>query len=94
MYRGERMPNAKEQWTLSQGMFRVMIKDRNDLFKQRYEYESDDDMGEDLGGDADAADLDVEVDGELVEGAAAQEWTSDYLTKPNLYEINKQIFLT
>ena len=69
MYRGERIPSAKEQWTLSQGLYRVAIKDRNLLVKQRYEYESDDDMGEDLGGGLDGADLDVEAGGELEEGA-------------------------
>ena len=67
MYRGERIPTAKEQWTLAQGVFRTNIKDRNVLSKQRYEYESDEDMGEDLGGDPEGADLDVEAGGELNE---------------------------
>ena len=47
-----------------------MINDRNLMIKQRYEYESDDDMGEDLGGDPDAIDLDQEAEGEL----EATEW--------------------
>ena len=42
-----------------------MIKDNNRLVKQNWEYESDDDIGEDLGGDPDAVDLDVEAEGEL-----------------------------
>ena len=71
MYRGERMPTAKEQWTLANAVFRDSIKDRNKLVKHNYEYESDDDMGEDLGGNPETADLDVEVDGELEEGAQA-----------------------
>merc|ERR1719246_120255 len=31
MYRGERMPSAQEQWTLSNAVFRLAIKDRNVL---------------------------------------------------------------
>jgi len=63
MYRGERIPTGKEQWTLSNAVHRGMIKDRNYLIKQRMLYESDDDMGEDLGGNPDEADLDVVADG-------------------------------
>ena len=59
MYRGERMPTAKEQWTLCNAVFRQGIQDRNLLVKQRYEYESEDDMGEDLGGGIDE-DLEIE----------------------------------
>ena len=69
MYRGERIPTAKEQWTLSNSVHRQMINDRNYLVKQRWEYESDDDMGEDLGGGVDTGDLDVEAGGELEENA-------------------------
>ena len=68
MYRGERMPNAKEQWTLAKAVRRTIIKDRNVLVKQRYEYESDDDFGEDLEGDLGVDDLDVEAGGELEDG--------------------------
>ena len=46
----------------------MAIKDRNLWIKQRYEFESDDDMGEDLGGGLDGANLDVEAGGELEEG--------------------------
>ena len=64
MYRGERMPSAHEQWTLSNAIHRLSIKDRNLLVNSRMEYESDDDLGEDLGGGVEA-DLDVEAEGEL-----------------------------
>ena len=65
MYRGERMPTAEEQWTLHNAVYRMAIKDRNVLIKQRYEYESDDDFGEDLGGGFEGTDLDAEAAGEL-----------------------------
>ncbi len=51
-------------------MFRDSIKDRNILIKYNYEYESDDDMGEDLGGALEDVDLDVEATGEIEEGEA------------------------
>ena len=38
------------------------------MHKWNCEYDSDEDMGEDLGGDARAADLDQEAEGELEEG--------------------------
>ena len=62
------MPSAKEQWTLAKAVRRTIIKDRNVLVKQRYEYESDDDFGEDLEGDLGVDDLDVEAGGELEDG--------------------------
>ena len=68
MYRGERIPTAKEQWTLANAVKRDSIKDKNFYFKQRYEYESDDDMGEDLGGNPEGADLDSEAGGQLEGG--------------------------
>ena len=64
MYRGERIPTAKEQWTLARSVRRLNIKDRNVLKNQLMEYESDDDFGENLGG-ADARDLDEEAEGQL-----------------------------
>ena len=67
MYRGERIPDAKEQWTLANSIYREGIKDRNFLFKQRLEYESDDDLGEDLGGNPEGADLETEAGGQLEE---------------------------
>ena len=71
MYRGERIPSAKEQWSLSNSMFRMMIKDRNSLFKNNYEYESEDDIGEDLGGNPDEADLEAEAATTATGGEAA-----------------------
>ena len=47
--RGERMPDAKEQWTLAKSMRRSFLVDQNKLVKRDWEYESDDDEGEDLG---------------------------------------------
>ena len=64
MYRGERIPDAKEQWTLARSIRRLNIKDRAVLKNQNMEYESDDDFGESLGG-ADARDLDEEAEGQL-----------------------------
>ena len=69
IYRGERMPSAEEQWTLSNSIRRQNIKDRNYMHKWNWEYDSDEDMGEDLGGNADFVDLDQEAEGELEEGA-------------------------
>ena len=68
IYRGERMPSAEEQWTLSNAIFRQRIKDHNYMHKWNLEYDSDEDMGEDLGGDPDVVDLDQEAEGELEEG--------------------------
>ena len=50
MYRGERIPDAKEQWTLHNALKRQKLKDYNVLHKWHEAYESDDDFGEDLGG--------------------------------------------
>ena len=64
MYRGERIPDAKEQWTLSKSIKRLAIKDRNALFYKDYLYESDDDFGEALGGES-QRDLDEAAEGQL-----------------------------
>ena len=64
MYRGERIPDAKEQWTLSKSVKRLAIKDRNQLFYKDYLYESDEDFGEALGGQS-QRDLDEEAEGQL-----------------------------
>lgn len=53
MYRGERLPSASEQWTIAKSHRRTQLKDRNALYKQMWEYESDDDMGEDMGDSVD-----------------------------------------
>ena len=72
MYRGERLPTAGEQWTLAKSFRRTQLKDGNALRRQMWEYESDDDMGEDLGiaGD-DQANLDEVAAGELEAGGGA-----------------------
>ena len=49
MYRGERLPTMKEQWTLAKSIRRINIKDGNFLRRQHDVYESDDDAGENLG---------------------------------------------
>merc|ERR1712060_76271 len=64
MYRGERIPDTKEQWTLAKSLRRLAIKDRNKLHKFDHLYESDDDFGESLGGSG-VRDIDEEVEGEL-----------------------------
>ncbi len=87
MYRGERMPTAKEQWTLSNAVFRDSIKDRNMLIKYNYEYESDDDMGEDLGGALEDVDLDVEATGEIEEGEA--EWAFSFWIFIDFIDLHK-----
>jgi hypothetical protein len=58
VYRGERMPEAAEMWTLSKSIRRTQLKDNNRLQKQTWEYESEDEMGEDLGIKGDDDDLD------------------------------------
>lgn len=49
MYRGERMPSASEQWTLVGSFRRTYLNDQNRYMKDAWEYESDDDIGEDTG---------------------------------------------
>ena len=51
LFRGERMPTYQEQWSLAKSMKRTFITDGNKLVKRDWEYESDDDFGEDLGQD-------------------------------------------
>ena len=64
MYRGERIPSAKEQWTLSNTFRRTWIKMAVDARKSEILYESEDDEGEQFEG-VDADDLDEEAQGEL-----------------------------
>ena len=52
LYRGERMPDEKEQWTLAQNFRRTLMNDNNYLRQNDDVYASDDDIGEDLGGNA------------------------------------------
>ena len=49
LHRGERIPEAKEQWTLAKSMRRTALKQQNKLWKRDWVYESSDDEGEDLG---------------------------------------------
>ena len=49
MYRGERMPNLREQWSLAKSIKRTYLTDANKIIKRDWAYESDDDEGEDLG---------------------------------------------
>ena len=72
MCRGERLPTASEQWTLAKSHRRTQLKDRNALYRQMWEYESEDDMGENMGDAVDQADLDEEAAGQLEDGAAAE----------------------
>jgi hypothetical protein len=55
-YRGERIPSAREQYTLAQNTRRTLKRDKNILRKENLEYESDDELGEshaDIGGNLD-----------------------------------------
>ena len=56
IYRGERVPKGPEQWTLSKSLRRTFLKDQNRFRRYDWEYESEDDEGEDIGemGDEDA----------------------------------------
>ena len=49
MYRGERIPSGPEQWTLFKGFRRTYLNDQNRYMKDDWVYESDDDVGEDIG---------------------------------------------
>jgi len=73
MYRGERLPTAEEQWTIAKSIRRTQLKDRNALHRQMWEYESDDDEGEDMGDRTEEANLDEAAAGELGEGGEKKE---------------------
>ena len=49
LYRGERLPEPKESWTLAKNMRRQLFVDSNKTYKRDIMYESDEDEGEDLG---------------------------------------------
>ena len=49
MYRGERIPTGSEQWTLVKSFRRTYLNDQNRYMKDDMVYESDDDVGEDIG---------------------------------------------
>ena len=48
IYRGERLPTGEEQWPLSRSFRRTFLTDQNKLWNSNREYESEDDVGEDL----------------------------------------------
>ena len=65
LYRGERIPNHKEQWSLAKSMKRTFLVDGNHMSKRDYEFDSSDDEGEDLGQDIRDEDYEDEMeDGE------------------------------
>ena len=49
IYRGERIPDAKEQWTLANSFRRQLMKAQNKMWRDSEPYESEDDDGEDVG---------------------------------------------
>ena len=49
MYRGERIPTGPEQWTLVKSFRRTYLNDQNRYTKEDWVYESDEDVGEDIG---------------------------------------------
>ena len=75
MYRGERIPDAKEQWALFKQIKRNNIKDYNSLRHHDWEYESEDEVGEDTGGVAGRKSRDNDDYGE--EGDSDEETDSD-----------------
>ena len=48
IYRGERIPDPKEQWTLAKSWRRTFFNDQNHFHRNDWEYESEEDDGEDL----------------------------------------------
>ena len=78
--RGERLPTAKQQWSLARSMKRQFLVDQNILFKRNLEYESDDDFGEDLGQDIQMAYEDDDfTDSEDEEGGPVKQKTEEEL---------------
>eukprot|EP00347_Sterkiella_histriomuscorum_P002364 403368440 len=49
IYRGERLPTGAEQWTMAKAFKRTYMQDMNRMVRDDWEYESDDDIGEDIG---------------------------------------------
>lgn len=70
MYRGERIPSGAEQWTLVKSFRRTYLNDQNRYMKDDRIYESDDDVGEDIGA-ADEEDYSQPAAAGATEGAAA-----------------------
>jgi hypothetical protein len=72
MYRGERVPTGSEQWTLVKSFRRTYLNDQNRYMKDDWEYESDDDIGEDTGA-VEEEDFTQAASGGAAEGAAGGE---------------------
>ena len=71
--RGERLPTASEQWTLARSVRRTMVADQNRMYKMEWEYESEDDVGEDIGKfEEEEAELTIEGTTGTAEGAAKE----------------------
>ncbi len=49
IYRGERIPTGAEQWSLMKSFRRTYLNDQNSYLRHDWHYESEDDVGEDLG---------------------------------------------
>lgn len=73
IYRGERMPSDYEQWSLAKSFRRQYMNDQNKLRKDDWNYESEDDVGEDIGKfeEEEAENLEGAVDGVVPAGDAA-----------------------
>ena len=69
MYRGERMPTPREQWSLAKSVRRTALTDQNKLVKSEWIYESSDDEGEDLGQDV----VDEDYEEELEDGEGGKD---------------------
>ena len=76
LFRGERMPTYQEQWSLAKSMKRTFVTDGNKLVKRDWEYESDDDFGEDLGQDVVIDDYEDDMDSDD-EGAEKKPLTEE-----------------
>lgn len=70
MYRGERVPTGTEQWTLVKSFRRQYLNDQNRYIKDSWVYESDDDVGEDIGA-ADEEEITAQTGAAATESAAA-----------------------
>lgn len=70
IYRGERIPNASDQWSFARSFRRTYMQDMNKLSRQEWVYESDDDEGEDIG-KFDEEEAEINIEGGTGEGAAA-----------------------
>ncbi len=73
IYRGERIPTDYEQWSLAKSFRRQYMNDQNRLFRNDWNYESEDDIGEDIGKfeEEEAENLEAGAEG----GAAGAEGT-------------------